>query len=439
MTKGKRLVSLFLAALLLMSCFGAISASALTNEEAAAKLAAYEDIRPDLSDVYSKINERQSASTLKAIDTTLAAVLEKKDVRSTLYTDATVAKLTKLLYSALSGVAGGMISQTPRELSKVLRADYSEAADYLKTFKIKDGWDKVDESKLVFEIEPGNAAQFKAAVCTVLAPVGQFLFVFEPVVSAVLEVLHTGTAVSVQKAIEESDYDASNETQKVANEIYLAPIFDAIELFFAHPVDYLCEILPDLAYTYDNVVVPGMAEGFISIQLPSLESLLSSILSSVKDSTRIQLPAIDVNRLAHMGTAAVADSIAPLTKDSLALYEAYEPGYRVVITADKPMVFAALMGYVGKTLRSTDNQVAIGMLVLGATGEEYQASYDAIVAAAKSGNPLDIASACLDFTQEYAGALGAAETTNPVLAFFAKVTAALARIGKRILSIFKIA
>lgn len=59
MKKSKKLLSLFLAALMLMSCFGAISASAMTNEEAETAVAEFNANIPDHSDVYASMSAKQ--------------------------------------------------------------------------------------------------------------------------------------------------------------------------------------------------------------------------------------------------------------------------------------------------------------------------------------------------------------------------------------------
>ena len=72
MKKAKKLLSLFLAALMLMSCFGAISASAMTMDAAEAAAAEFNATIPDHSAVYANKSAKQWNNTMTGLDKTLS-------------------------------------------------------------------------------------------------------------------------------------------------------------------------------------------------------------------------------------------------------------------------------------------------------------------------------------------------------------------------------
>lgn len=419
MKKSKKLLSLFLAVLMVMTCFSAISASAITNEEASAQLQAWEDSQVDLSGVYADMSEKQAKTTMSALDTALAAVLKQADAKSKIYTDEIVGKVITLVYPVVVGI---LDTATPAFVAEGL-ANYPEAAAYLASCAT---WDDVDSSKLVFGIEPGNAVQFRQAVCSGLFVLGLvFGLMADQGIIALLEALHTNTAVSMQE-VEEALGDEINSGElavysKVVN-LGFGPVFDAIEMFFEHPITYLCDILPDVAYTYDTALLDGL----LGDLLPPLSELLGTVLGSLTETTGVAFPAIDTNKLVHMGTAQVVESKMAVDRET-------GLAYRVQINADKPMVFAAIAQYACNVLKDQNNQIAIGRLIVGLVGEEYQEDYDAIVDAALSGSNQAIADACLDFFEKVANKN---VEQGGILGFFAKVTAFFAKIGKWITSLF---
>lgn len=426
MKKAKKLLALFLAVLMAMTCLSAISASAIHDEAAAnAQLAAWEDSSVDLSGVYADMSEKQAESLMKTLDTTLAAVLEQQNVKAKLYCDEIVQKLAMVAYPALSS-----LGMTPGLVATGV-TDYPEIAAYLMTV---ESWEDVDASKLVFGIEPGNGEQFRTAVGNMFGVVGTLLIALtgEYLLVPVMESLHSSkpfTAAEVQETA---------ETPAAVVQGFLAPLFDAIDLFFAHPVEYLCDILPDLAYTYDNILVPGignLASMGLPIELPPLAELLGSLLAGLTDTTGVAFPAIDTNKLVHMGSAKVVESVMSVDEVNTSVNGAYIPGYRVQIDANKPMVFAAVAQYACEVLQDQNNQIAIGRLVVGAIGPEYQEDYDAIVAAAQSGSNLALADACLDLADKV---IDSAAEQGGILGFFAKIAAFFNRIAQAILDLFKI-
>lgn len=429
MKKSKKLLSLFLAVLMVMTCFSAMSASAITNEEAEAQLAAWNDSQVDLSGVYADMSEKQAKTTMTALDTALAAVLKQADAKSKIYTDEIVAKLITLIYPQLESLLGTV----PAFAAQGLMENYPEAAAYLASCAT---WADVDASKIILGIEPGNAAQFRLAATSGLFVLGLAGGLFGDMgLIALLESFHTGTAVSFKDV---SDYFGGSidgddlGAYQIMTDMLFGPVFDAIEMFFEHPITYLCDILPDLAYTYDA----ALSSGALGELLPPLAELLGTVLGSLTETTGVAFPAIDTNKLTHMGTAKIVDSKMAIDMEhsaSMGDPSKFIPGYRVQIDANKPMVFAAVAQYACNVLKDQNNQIAIGRLVVGLVGEEYQADYDAIVDAALSGSNLAIADACLDLFEKVANQNA---EQGGIAGFFAKVVAFFAKIGKWITSLF---
>lgn len=186
MKKAKKLLSLFLAALMLMSCFGAISASAMTMDAAEAAAAEFNANIPDHSAVYANKSAKQWNTTMKSLDIALSTALSAANVKATIYSDSTTSmlmtKLSGLLYSALEGVAAqggfaGMLingilkNLTPAKVGEAMEKDgvYLDSAAYLKSVA---SYDEIDSAKLVWGITPGDREAFVNAAGYALYPVG---------------------------------------------------------------------------------------------------------------------------------------------------------------------------------------------------------------------------------------------------------------------------
>ena len=69
----------------------------MTNEEAETAVAEFNANIPDHSDVYASMSAKQWNSTMTALDKTLSAVLEKQNLKATIYSDATINMLLPML------------------------------------------------------------------------------------------------------------------------------------------------------------------------------------------------------------------------------------------------------------------------------------------------------------------------------------------------------
>ena len=446
MKKSKKLLSLFLAALMLMSCFGAISASAMTNEEAETAVAEFNANIPDHSDVYASMSAKQWNSTMTALDKTLSAVLEKQNLKATLYSDATINMLLPMLAGLIpSDTVMIGANMTPAKLSKYLsdNGKYTKVAAYLGTIS---NWDEFDAAQAVWGVTAGNREEFVTALSWALSTniggvislaVGVAKDAYNRVLVPILESLHQGAMPDSKTFQANAKVDG-----KFKNELYMTQIInyicDALDDLLATPVAYACEILPDLTYSFGQAMaylknasgILGMVIGGIKDSLPNG---LSDVIPMVTDGLGLKLtmPEIDENYLITMGTAVVAESGRATTDKGTAA------SYRVKIEGNNTMVFAAVAQYVGEVLQNPDNHVEIGRFVVSKIGPEYEDNYLEIVEAAKNGTALDVADSCLSLVEEFATNIGAQEDVNPVVAFFAKIVKFFSDLAKKIIVLFK--
>ncbi len=446
MKKSKKLLSLFLAALMLMSCFGAISASAMTNEEAETAVAEFNANIPDHSDVYASMSAKQWNSTMTALDKTLSAVLEKQNLKATLYSDATINMLLPMLAGLIpSDTVMIGANMTPAKLSKYLsdNGKYTKVAAYLGTIS---NWDEFDAAQAVWGVTAGNREEFVTALSWALSTniggvislaVGVAKDAYNRVLVPILESLHQGAMPDSKTFQANAKVDG-----KFKNELYMTQIInyicDALDDLLATPVAYACEILPDLTYSFGQAMaylknasgILGMVIGGIKDSLPNG---LSDVIPMVTDGLGLKLtmPEIDENYLITMGTAVVAESGRATTDKGTAA------SYRVKIEGNNTMVFAAVAQYVGEVLQNPDNHVEIGRFVVSKIGPEYEDNSLEIVEAAKNGTALDVADSCLSLVEEFATNIGAQEDVNPVVAFFAKIVKFFSDLAKKIIALFK--
>ena len=446
MKKSKKLLALFMAVMMLITCFGAISASAMTNEEAETAVAEFNANIPDHSDVYASMSAKQWNSTMTALDKTLSAVLEKQNLKATLYSDATINMLLPMLAGLIpSDTIMIGANMTPAKLSKYLsdNGKYTKVAAYLGTIS---NWDEFDAAQAVWGVTAGNREEFVTALSWALSTniggvislaVGVAKDAYNRVLVPILESLHQGAMPDTKTFQANAKVDG-----KFKNELYMAQIInyicDALDDLLATPVAYACEILPDLTYSFGQAMaylknasgILGMVVGGIKDSLPNG---LSDVIPMVTDGLGLKLtmPEIDENYLITMGTAVVAESGRAATD------KGNTASYRVKIEGNNTMVFAAVAQYVGEVLQNPDNHVEIGRFVVSKIGPEYEDNYLEIVEAAKNGTALDVADSCLSLVEEFATNIGAQEDVNPVVAFFAKIVKFFSDLAKKIIALFK--
>lgn len=439
MKKSKRLLSIFLAALMLVTCFGAVQASALTQEEAEQAAIDWNAACPDLSDAYANMSAKQAESTMKSLDAALALVLEQQNIAASIYNNANMTKLFIL--------AASMDVNNDRHIWSLF-ADNYEGLGFPQIAEVLRGATSITDlntDALDWQIEPGDSQAFKYALFPMLfsmdiAPnmslLTFFMYFYEIVIIPIMESFHTGNVLDfetlfnpllIPPATPEGMAAAINQ---IADSM-LDPIIAAIDRFLAHPILYLCEILPDICYTYEQF------HTLIGEGLPSLNDLAATLLATVGESTGITFPEMDLVRVAHMGTAKAEASMAPPTQDDSYLQIGQTiHGSRVGMESNQPMVFATIVNYAGELLRDKNNQAAIGRLITEQVGPEYLEDYDRVVAAATGGSNLAFAQSVLDFADHVASDLSKSEEASGIVAFFAKIVAFFTGIFKKILDFF---
>ena len=424
MKKAKKLLSVFLAALMVMTTLGGVmTASAATNEAATAAAAAFNKkaAATDHSAVYENMSAKSAKQTKDALNGLLAPILKAVKVQEKLYTDATVTAIFKLLNQDVMAINAGTAASN-------ISADYPEAKAYMSTVK-SDGktWIDFDASKMVWGVTPGDREAFVKAVNgssgnlnTTLGFVLALLApnLYEPLAS-LLEAFHVGNMPA-----------SALELYQGGSLFYLADILTkAIDALVADPFGYLGDVLPDLAYTYGEVgsglkaLLDMLASSGLDLGVDLPEDF-SGIVSMVGGLIGFDFPAFDVDYLATMGTANAVESGLP-------------GGYRMAINGDQTMVFAALMNYVGKTLKIPANQVALSKLIGDQIGMGYGDEIGAIVVAAQGGNALSIADASVALCESIAENLGIKSNNEGIGGFFAKVMAFFNRIARAIVDLFK--
>lgn len=419
MTKGKKLLSVFLAALMVMTTLGSVMmASAATNEAAIAAAEAFNEkaAKTDHSAVYATMSEKAAKTTRDTLNGLLAPILKAVKVQEKLYTDATVTTLMRKF--------ADLLNTNTVTIASNISDEYAEAKAYIDSLK---SWDEFDASKVVWGVTPGDREAFVNAVngsngninSTLGFAVLMDFYVGGNLYNSLasfLEALHVGT---MPESVEL--FYASGALGSIAD-----IVTKAIDALVANPLDYLTDVLPDLAYTYGEVAssLQALLEqfgGLVSIELPSD---FSGVVSMVGGLIGFELPAFDVDYLATMGAASAVES-------------GLSGGYRMAINGDQTMVFAALTNYVGKALKIPANQVALSKLIGDQIGMGYGDEIGAIVAAAQGGNALSIADASVALCEQIAENLGIKSNNEGIGGFFAKVMQFFNRIARAIVDLFK--
>lgn len=433
MKKAKKLLSVFLAALMVMTTLGGVMmASAATEADAQAAVDAY--VKGEVT--YPTQNGKKTAeASEKTLNALLGAILQKMAPEK-IYTDATINTLINAIYSVVKYPAVDVANNLKEE-------QYAAAKAYLNSIGggdsvWKDG--KVDLNKLTWDVTAGDRAGFEAALLAALRPLGSTCLIllpdltsmwmgegfYGPVLLPLLESLHVDAPSSSEYSEKAIAYlYGSGDLDDILRPV-IGGILDLIDAIVANPLDTLCTVLPDFAYNYPANVGP-LQEMLASLGVKDMDLTdLTALLNSLLASTGITLPEIDLAYLASLGTAAVAESNTV-------------GGYRMAINGDKADVFMAIMQYVGEVVQIEGNQNAIIKLVGDQFGAGYGEEIVSIVDAARHGTSLDIADASVSLFESIAENLGikADQEQDGVAGFFAKVMDFFNRIARAIVDLFK--
>lgn len=422
MKKAKKLLSVFLAALMVMTTLGGVMMASAATETAAQEAAdQFNATRPDHSDVYQNMSKKTAQQTKDTLNGLISSILKVSKINSTVYSDQTMSQLMILLNG---GVAILSDLKPSTFAGKVEAAGYKDAAAYIKTL---NSWDEADAAKIKWGITPGNADQFLKVSGTALMGIGQILAlavgmlgIYDNLVP-VMEAFHTVKMPTYQQFMAEvGEYEDQSAGFTIAFMKRLLPSIDAL---LANPINVLCDVLPDLVVGYESLasaINENPLAAWVGLNLPDFSGLVSSIGTGIG----LTLPKIDSNYLTTMGEAYVAES-------------GVADGYRMAIKGDQPMVFAAVIQYVGETLKTPANQIAFAKMIGDKLGSGYGNEIGAIVEASLNGDALAIADASVSLCESIAENLGVKDDSTGIAGFFAKVMNFFNRIARAIVDFFK--
>lgn len=288
---------------------------------------------------------------MTALDKTLSAVLEKQNLKATIYSDATINMLLPMLAGLIpSDTIMIGANMTPAKLSQYLTENgiHADVAAYLSTIS---SWDEYDASKVVWGVTAGNREEFVTALSWALsANIGGLIALlpalakdaFNRVLFPILESLHQGAFVDIKTFQSNAKVGSSYKKELYMQQI-INYICDALDDLMANPIAYTCEVLPDLTYSFGQAMnylknASGLLGTIIGGIKDSLPNGLSDVIPMVTDGLGLKLtmPEIDENYLITMGTAVVAESGRAATD------KGNTASYRVKIEGNNTMVLSLI-------------------------------------------------------------------------------------------------
>ena len=420
MRVSKKIISVLLAVMLCFGTFGAVLANAATESAALAEAEAYNAVERDFSDIMGNVSSAKAAKYADQLNGILLKVFDKVDIKSKIYTN----EVATAIMRALGDLLNNTISNSMK--ADGIKANYPEAYEYLfVTCEAK--WENVDNSKVNWNITPGDREAFAKAIGFGSTNFGNVI-IFAGAMGAwlgqpdvytlgllpLIESLHVGTVDSFQTAMQLGEAGIM--------EYIMGKVCDAIDALAADPVNYVTNVLPDFARTYPaSATIISKFAGSLGakVELPTLNGLVASI----GEKLGLTLSEFDAERLATMGTAVSAVSGST-------------GGFRAQINGDKAVVFMALVNYVKKNLEVEDNQYAIGRLIVEKTGYANTETYDEMVEAAKSGDNLLFLAKLFLLAEEISGNAGASEDMTAMMRFVSKLIEVISKFYKMIAEFF---
>ena len=415
MKTTRKVIAVILSLVMGFSAFGAVTAFALTESAAAADAEAYNAVARDYSYVMGRVSKEKATDYADDLNGLLLKIFEKVDLKSVIYTDQAATTIIR----ALGELLNNSIVNTMDAAG--IQENYPEAYEYLFVTCGGGSWDAVDNAQVKWGITPGDREAFAKAIGYGSTNFGS-LIIFAGSMGAFFgqeDVYSNGLAPLVE-SLHVGKMDAFNTAMALGNagimEYIASKVCDAIDALIADPVNYVTDVLPDLARTYPASVtsINTFASSLgASIALPDFNGLVTMLGEKIG----LALPEIDVEALAGMGTASVVESGSA-------------GGYRTQISGDKAVVFMAVVNYVKETLSVKDNQYALGRLIVEQTGYASTETYDSMVEAAKADDTLLFISNLLGLVEEAAGNIGADESLSGFAQFLAKILEFFAKIQK---------
>lgn len=381
---------------------------------------------------------------MDGLNNAAVTLIEKNNVADSIYSDSVVNTLVPMLAGLIpSNTAMVGSNMTPAMVVSFFeeKGIYPEVAQYLSKI---ESWDQYDASKVVWGVE--TREDFVNALSYALAPnlgsvlallVGVCKDAYNEVLVPILESPHAGTFPDAKTFQKNAAIDGKYQYELYMKQV-IEYILTAVDNVFQNPVNYVCEILPDFDYSFGYAMnylhtCTGMLSMVVRGFRDSLPHNLNDVVKMVSGSLeekdiKLSFDEFDEEKLIAMGKATTVESGR---SESL---RGNTSSYAMKIEGNKPLVFAAVSGYVDAFLQNESNRNAVEKLVadkISGCGDEFVK----LVNASKNGSSYDVAKAASEFVS--AVAESKAENTNPILAFFSKIIYWISQIALRVIEIFK--
>lgn len=289
----------------------------------------YNDNKKDFSSAFGdRLSTRENISSLiDRLDKILAEEIEKINIEKVVYTD-TIATIVAKFTSELCST----------ELSEIsfltLKKEFPEAYAFISKAK-EEGKQWKDIDVIPFGITDGDKAAFiKAcgagsehfgdvlALCVLVSPTS-----YDDALIPIFEALHTGAMPELKDFVGSSGLDGAKRMEDLATKILtiMKPLCEK-------PLSYLCEILPDVVNSYNNMCEFMANDEYISLtglQLKPMDQLVSDIVGALG----LKLPTYDFLTFKDMAEAKTEESA-----DSC--------GFRMSLYGDREVVFITLFRYI---------------------------------------------------------------------------------------------
>lgn len=340
-------------------------------------------------------NKEDYAEALTMIDPMIDKLLTdfagsslKPFVTNTLYTNAIVNKLAKLIYTSIENLDIGIDLNTVLSLADIdistkgvasSISDYSSASREIKNHS---KWKDVNFDKINWGFKDGDRKGFVNALAAVLRPLypalravlsGEDLVVLGSISikggngynTAVIPILEA-LGVDEKALVSPAKYAKDADTDKVITNI-LNPLLDRAEQILQSPVVSLADTLPNLAYFVYNGGVKASVENLIapvtnilkeidpiysvninlsSLENPNLADLANSILGTVKIDGQplgIKLSNIDLAKLSGIGRVVDYKSMRTYNGERMTAKR---------VEADSAAVFISVLRYLVSNIKT---------------------------------------------------------------------------------------
>ncbi len=311
-----------------------------------AEVEAYNAENKDFSDMFAWPSTRENVSdTIATLDAVIIGSLSDFNLDGILFSDSFATMIAK--------ITGPLCSKEVSDLTfNELRKSFPAAYEYMMTAQA-EGKTWKDIGTIPFGITPGDKEMFiKAcaagsehfgdalALCLLVAPTA-----YEQALVPVVEALHVGPMPEIKDFILETGLSGAARM-----ELIIEKVLKVADTFYAAPLTYLCEMLPDLVASYTRASNFAQANPNIlsksGINLMPIGELLDFIVADFG----ITLPEFDFVGLAKYGTARVGAS-------------GDIGGARFEIIGDKEAVFVAMKDYISDVITTEGNIVAVSTVL----------------------------------------------------------------------------